>query len=145
MREILFRGKRLDNGEWITGDLRHWNKEKVGIHHEALHRTLRVDPATVGQYTGLTDKNGKKVFEGDIILSSSCNGMATTVVKYGEFEPKTIYDLMERYVFATRPKAKIYGLFAESTNYDEEVLITNCSHLIKVIGNIHDNPELMEG
>ena len=148
MREILFRGKS-DLLGWVEG----WYCPEVkwGEHHFPVgitHKTKEgwlddvvVIPETIGQFTGLTDKNGKKIFEGDIIKSDNGKQSAVSVVCYGEFSPRMFYDLLENFVMQ-RPKEKIVGLFLKSTG--EEMLLSNNSKLIEVIGNIHDNPELLK-
>ena len=127
MREILFRGKRADTGEWNWGNLVRRAKELLIV-------TLgficgEVIPETVGQYTGLTDKNGKRIFEGDILI----------YVVDGE------YDVNEKYLVVFDDdeaafKVRFYykGKFA---CYDD---IAPCEKL-EIIGNIHDSPELLEG
>ena len=72
MREILFRGKRLDTGAWVEGDLvrSYLNIGNACITHFAKGIVYGVDSSTVGQFTGETDRNGKKIFEGDTVICS---------------------------------------------------------------------------
>ena len=163
MREILFRGQtrkygekvRMGDGQKLPG---HWVYggvlQGVGSHSIIYGGENVNDPGenldkwcvhtdTLGQFTGLTDKNGKKIFEGDIIKSDNGNQSAVSVVCYGEFSPLMFYDLLENFVMP-RPKEKLVGLFLRSTKNGEEMFLSNCSKLIEVIGNIHDNPDLLD-
>lgn len=124
MREILSRGKRIDNGEWVEGYfvnlwLVHYQKHQPIItDNNAV--SYDVDPSTVGQYTGLTDKNGRKIFEGDI--------MAFTA--YG-------FDYVGTVEFAD-------GSFSVMCEHASPFLDQAVSkHGAYIIGNIHDNPELL--
>lgn len=135
MREILFRGIWVHgNKEWIEGDLVrdsegkphivdtkyavYWGGESTFVCEDECE----VIPETLGQYTGLTDKNGKKIFEGDIVCYG---GMIRTVVydsEFAEFE-------FDKYDNVENPDG----------------LSLCCDHdVTEVIGNIHDNPELLE-
>lgn len=120
MREILFRGKRKLGNEWIEGSL---HTEKFIDDEEYLCCEIcqcDVYPETVGQYTGLTDKNGKKIFEGDICQHRSyySDNIVISVVTYTDGQ------------FLAMPD-KNSGF--------------NLSDKLEVIGNIHDNPELLKG
>lgn len=126
MREILFRGKVKNTNEWQYGDLRHWTKKSVGIHHQELHTTLRVIPETVGQYTGLIDKNGKRIFEGDIIDTPD------RLIKVVWFERNAQFDL--NFIKHAHDKKIINFKGIEMRDLKE----------YEVIGNIHDNPELLK-
>lgn len=93
-REILFRGKRIDNDEWVYGFLRcknyidvwtphTWKEEDGSTGEYATVESYQVKPETVGQYIGLTDKNGKKIFESDIVRD--CDGRIYEI-KHFDFE-----------------------------------------------------------
>lgn len=144
MREILFRGKRLDNGEWVEGG---YNYKKVGgyftdvfiIEHltDGVCECHNVDPDTVGQYTGLCDKNGRKIFEGDMFRMDE-DDIAVVIFKDGCF------------------RLEIHGLCGTWTEsgFDEcggGYGIIECDPIdwyyikdMDVIGNIHDNSDLLK-
>ena len=128
MREILFRGKRVDNGEWVEGQL--WINKSA--YRETVHIVLKygemleVIPETVGQYIGMEDKNGVKIWEGDIVNGTGWIGDSITgrvILESGAF-----------YILAYYGELRTLHLLG-------------CSYhdATEVIGNIHDNPELLDG
>ena len=127
MREILFRGKRIDSGEWVYGTM-----YKIAIDFNPFILTgeksgcsYQVDEETVGQYTGLNDKNGKRIFEGDIAKVLQGKGKDIAYVGF------------ENGAFMLYPKTgNIYERNLWSYWYNDLD--------VEVIGNITDNPELME-
>lgn len=135
MREYLFRGKRIDGSGWVEGDLvQRRLKGKVLIGHIAdgyKHYLTFVDPATIGQFTGLLDKNGKKIFEGDIL------GDGTGQI-YGMVEWDT--NLMQWAIKYPHDNGT-YGYYPMceigNGDYGDEPIV--------VVGNRRDNPELLGG
>ena len=118
-RDIKFRGKRIDNGEWIYGWLVIQSDNTAYIsEHYKRGEWVEVDPKTVGQYTGMSDKNGKGIFEGDIIKSARGYNAVAEWVDDGRFLGFTI----ER-------ERKIMYIGQESA--------------VEIIGNVYENADLL--
>lgn len=128
MREILFRGKRIANGEWVQGYICRYGwtgKEKDYIipdYASALY-TAEIDPETIGQYTGLTDVNGRKIFEGDIVIFD-----------YIDYEDERGVVQWDSDI------AKFIITFSTFTIDFDNVY----GRELEVVGNVYDNPEMME-
>ena len=134
MREILFKGKSV-MGKWVEGSYykqEEYYGDKTDCHiiitsKDNLGNDFALDcavcdPDTIGQYTGLTDKNGKKIFEGDIIVCRSFSGI-------NDFQ-NSVVEWCELLLCFRAGKHSLYGDFEQE---------------YEVIGNIHDNPELLKG
>lgn len=135
-REIKFRGKRLDNGKWMHGDLIE-NQGRFFIYHASSETTIKDDNseitviatevalATVGQFTGLKDKNGVDIYEGDILYNTQ--GVTMHINWFGpQFGCVQHWD----------------GVNGEGSWYPLDNYDTN---QWEVVGNVHDNPELLKG
>lgn len=126
MREILFRGKRINNGEWVEGFYLYTKENTHPVIIDMKCCSNIIDPETVGEYTGMTDKNGTKIFEGDILQfdyigrNLGVNGVADVIFKSGKFGV----------LWGTHKELIWLDGFANTTK--------------EVIGNIHDNPELLK-
>ena len=159
MREILFRGKRVDNGEWVEGFYieDRWGdaegKEIHGILQDRIHPPfiadwipVRVQKETVGQYTGLTDKNGKKIFEGDIVRITTTVKTDWIKDENGNYkEPKrTDCAIVQHDKNTGGYKLKVYnkGIYKRIAKFD--LVHIGYYYGAEVIGNIHDNPELLK-
>ena len=155
MREILFRGKSTDTGAWVygyyCGPFGDFDEHEICDIADHTCSRVDVDPETVGQYTGLTDKNGKRIFEGDI-------------VRYGFLYDYNCYleslDYPEDYEgcdFSNDIKITTVKWYGEGgypafdlENHDFEsnglsYMEADDDYVIEVVGNIHDNPELIGG
>lgn len=126
-RQIIFRGKRLDNGEWIYGDLQLGDGDHIpmigvvrGGHDPDYYQ---VEEATVGQFTGLRDKDSRPIYEGDIVMQRGYSGVKPMVVRFEQ-------------------GAFIVGWHGGSSTQTRPMLIQK---RCEVIGNRFDNPDLLNG
>ena len=125
----FFRGKRLDNEKWMQGNLVYLDEEHVGIWTENAQSYIWIDPATIGQCTGLKDKNGTLIFEGDV-----CR------VKKAIFE--IVYNDCGLYAKIKKNGSSRYGHEVVKTCY--ELIDELCEKGLEIIGNIHESPELLK-
>lgn len=127
MREIKFRGIKND-GNWCFGDLIQSNNDhNVWIHAPKINHTYKVAPATVGQYTGLLDSNGKEIYEGDILRFAP-------PLRWEDDERRLGVVVFKCYAFVVKYDDKFTGLFNLAANEEPYTIICN----------VHDNPELLE-
>lgn len=144
MREIIFRGKRIDNGEWVEGDLfsnafykrdgyknccyiLDYNKMEYDSFESIFEQLddFEVDPETVSQYTGLNDKNGKRIFEGDIVKEKGINAICIV------FDERTV---------------SLGWVFLDYFKSAGRIRKLNKNRMsdMEIIGNRWDNSELLE-
>lgn len=130
MRDILFRGKRIDNGNWVEGclikrkyygDVRYY----IGFIEVTLLTKVEVIPETVCQYIGITDKNSKKIFENDVV--------------------KTKYGRLCQVVWVSSPYYQCWDMIGlESKHQAPDWRDIWYKDNLEVVGNIYDNPRLVE-
>ena len=143
-RENLYRGKRVDNCEWTEGYLfKQWNRTFLlwGMTGDIPNMT-EVIPETAGQFTGLTDKNGKKIFEGDICkvtyLDRRCNSNGKHYLAENEMIEKVVF---KNGAFCFKIIIEDIAMYRPIgfDIYEKQKI-----KYVEVIGNIHDNHELLE-
>ena len=131
MRTINFRGKSIDTNEWLYGDLvRSYDMKRCAIlvNDKSSYEECEVNPCTVGQFTGLYDKNGKEIYEGDILRWDINNRLYGVTFEFGLF-----YASVEE---CDEVMLGGFPLHRLTVSEDGECVI---------VGNIHDNPELLKG
>lgn len=132
-REILFRGKRIDNGEWVESDgILRFSDNIYKL--DTIDRWMIVDPFTVGQYTGKSDMSGKRAFEGDIIVPDEyTSDTATGIIRFGENRPDTSGGNHQEIGFWVEWKGAAADCWRNDLGY----------WLLKsrIVGNIHDGKD----
>ena len=148
MREILFRAKSVDGDTWYYGHYVHqYNADMIylpdGVDREYGFDYYHIIPETVGQYTGLTDKNGKKIFDGDILSVTVREIIKECGIR--KFTGKTIKTIWSVEYAERRSQGNGFYVFGKDRRFSlglTQSVIYNASP--EVIGNIHDNPELLK-
>lgn len=140
MREILFRGKRCDNKQWIEGFYVLIGEENPNAYIVKNNgQKIRVAHKSVSQYTGLTDENGKKIFEDDVVEYES-HGYIPSVERGRVTFKDGCYNIMHNLKYCGLYYHRI-GMVSQWQDMGASGKIT---YTYKIIGNIHDNPELVE-
>lgn len=145
MREILFRGKDFSgviNHNWCFGSLDTTENDRtIIIYFDRFGNKCRifVDPSTIGEYTGLKDKNGKRIFEGDIVKNEWCFIKGNSIVRFGEYKS---LDSSNDY------QCGHLGFYLEHiSDFNKRTVrkdIMYFANKCEIIGNVFDNPELLE-
>ena len=168
MKQILFRGKGIGSGKWHEGSLVDLDGDLSGaalivpmssgassipISKIIEFSAAVIDPRTVGQFTGMTDKYGGRIFEGDIIRTHNGSVTAISIVRYGEYYPKMFYAMLDAlkphfqhvadfYCFSAALVVEVDG--GQHYTDEREAMMIFQSPCCEIIGNIYDNPELLE-
>ena len=156
MRETKFRGKRKDGGGWVDGDLIHYEKNDYRILEQfdgawdILETGFEVIPESVGQFTGLKDKNDKEIYEGDICEAEYSDfegnrGGSQKGIGQVYWDDHRGFDLVGKVKnIENLPGCKAIGVCPVQLMGHRENDGERWGYSIEIIGNIHDNPELME-
>ena len=152
MRDILFKAKRLDNGEWVEGDYAYRPKESgdnlerhyILVHDDYGFRWYEVYPETICQYTGLTDKNGKKIWENDILRYSYDYEDSPWLKSKGLTNEDIKYSIGAVFWSDWRASWAVCGKGKSRSCNQNVFTYSRNPNRTEGIGNIFDNPELLE-